>query len=108
MHEHVFIENIVEQIPNRDKVISVEIELGDLVGIELEHLHEHMVEHTGWDVKIKIVKSKIKCDCGYIGEAKILQKLHDLVIFECPDCGNDEVNVLEGKDIKIGKVVYKE
>ena len=107
MHEHHFIENIISQIPDRDKVISVEIELGDLVGIEAEHLKEHLVEHTGWKVDVKVIKNKIKCDCGYTGEANILQRLHDLVIFECPECGNDEVIVLEGKDIKIGKVVYK-
>lgn len=107
MHEHTFIENIIEQIPDKDKVISVEIELGDLAGIEAEHLKEHLIEHTGWKVKINLVKSKIKCDCGYVGEAKVLQRLHDLVIFECPECGNDEVEVIEGKDIKIGKVVYK-
>lgn len=108
MHEHIFIENIIEQVPNKEKVVSVEIELGDLVGIEACHLKEHLVEHTGWKADIKVIKSKIKCECGYSGEAKILQRLHDLVIFECPECGNDEAEVLEGRDIKIGKVVYKE
>lgn len=107
MHEHHFIENIIEQIPNKDKVISIEIELGDLAGIESEHLKEHLTFHTGWNVLISVVKSKIKCDCGYVGEAHILQKLHDLVIYECPECGNDEVLILEGKDIKIGKVIYR-
>jgi len=107
MHEHVFIENIIEQIPNKENVVSVEIELGDLAGIDAKHLEEHMIEHTGWKVNVNVIKSKIKCDCGYCGEARILQRLHDLVIFDCPECGNDEVQVLVGKDIKIGKVVYK-
>ena len=107
MHEHHFIENIVSQIPNRENVTYVEIELGDLAGIEGQHLKEHMIEETGWDVEVKVVKSEIKCDCGFSGEAKILQRLHDLVIYECPECGNDDVKVICGKDIKIGKVVYK-
>jgi Zn finger protein HypA/HybF involved in hydrogenase expression len=107
MHEHIFIENIISQVPNKENVEKIYIELGDLAGIESEHLKEHMVEHTGWGVEIKLVKSKIKCDCGYIGEARVLQRLHDLVIFDCPECGNDEVLVIEGKDIKIGKVVYR-
>jgi Zn finger protein HypA/HybF involved in hydrogenase expression len=107
MHEHVFIENIIGQIPDKDKVIRVEIELGDLVGIEAPHLKEHLIEHTSWEVDVKTVKSQIKCDCGYSGEANILQRLHDLVIYECPECGNDDVEVISGKDIKIGKVVYK-
>jgi len=107
MHEHIFIENIISQVPNKDNVISIEIELGDLAGIESAHLREHLIEHTGWKVDVKTVKSQIKCDCGYSGEARILQRLHDLVIFECPECGNDDVEVIVGKDIKIGKVVYK-
>lgn len=107
MHEHHFIEHIIEQVPNKDKVISVEIELGELVGIEAAHLKEHLMEHTGWDIKVGVIKSKIKCSCGYIGEARVLQRLHDLVIYECPKCGNDNMEVLEGKDIRIKKVIYR-
>jgi len=107
MHEHTFIQSIIEQVPNNDNVTSVEIELGELVGIEKEHLKEHLAEHTGWIVNVSVKKSKIKCPCGYIGESKILQRLHDLVIYECPQCGNDNIEVLEGKDIKILRVVYK-
>lgn len=107
MHEHSFIQSIIEQVPDKEKVVSVEIELGELVGIEAEHLKEHLIGEIGWDVKINAKKSKIKCRCGYIGEAKILQRLHDLVIYECPECENDDVEVLEGKDIKIGKAFYR-
>jgi Zn finger protein HypA/HybF involved in hydrogenase expression len=107
MHEHIFIENIIKQVPNRGNVISVEIELGELVGIDSEHLKEHLISNTGWKVLVNVKKSKVKCSCGFIGEANILQRLHDLVIYECPECGNDDVEVLEGKDIKIGKIRYK-
>ena len=107
MHEHHFIQHIIEQVPDKEKVISIEIELGELVGIEAEHLKEHLIEHTGWKVDVKVIKSKIKCACSYVGEAKILQRLHDMVIYECPSCGNDDVEVIEGKDIKIVKVVYR-
>ena len=107
MHEHSFTESIIKDIKDQDKVIGISIELGDLVGIEKEHLKEHLGEHTGWDVEINTKKSKVKCDCGYEGEAKIRERLHDLVIFECPECGNLP-EVLEGKNIKIVKVVYNE
>ena len=107
MHEHHFIQNIIKDIPNKEKVIGVEIELGELVGIEAEHLKRHLADETGWDVKIIEKKSKIKCLCGYVGEPKIIQRLHDMVIYECPNCGMTEVEVLEGKDIKITKIRYK-
>ncbi len=107
MHEHTFIQSIINQVPNADKVISIELELGELVGIEADHLKEHLEDETSWKVLIYVKKARIKCTCGYIGEPKILQRLHDLVIYECPQCENDNVIVLEGKDIKIGKVEYK-
>lgn len=106
MHEHTFIQHIISQIPDKEKVISVELEIGDLAGIEPEHLKEHLKEETGWKVEARIVKSKVKCSCGYEGEANVLQRLHDIVIYDCPKCGG-EPEVLGGKDIKITNVVYK-
>lgn len=107
MHEHSFIQKIIEQVPEKEKVIEIEIELGELVGIEPEHLKKHLIDETNWNIKITTIKSKIKCSCGYSGQAKILQRLHDIVIYECPMCKNDILEVLEGKDIKITKVIYK-
>jgi len=84
MHEHTFIQAIIKDIPNKNKVEGIEIELGELVGIELEHLKEHLIDETKWDVKINKIKSKINCnECDYEGEAKIKERLHDLVIFSC-------------------------
>jgi Zn finger protein HypA/HybF involved in hydrogenase expression len=106
MHEHTFIQSIIAPIKNKEKVEGVEIELGELVGIEPDHLHEHLIEETAWKVKIKEIKSKVKCSCGYAGPAKIRERLHDLVIYNCPKCGKMP-EVLEGKDVKIIKVTYK-
>jgi len=105
MHEHSFIQAIIQPIENKENVKKVELELGELAGIESSHLKEHLTDETGWEVEIKEKKSEVECDCGYIGPAKIKQRLHDLVIFECPKCGNLP-EVRQGKDIKILKVVY--
>ena len=105
MHEHSFIEAILSQIENKDKVKSIVIEVGELAGIEAKHLKEHLQEQVDWDVEVINVESDVKCNCGYQGRANIRQRLHDLVIFNCPKCGNS-VEVLKGKDIKILKVVY--
>jgi len=106
MHEHSFINAIISPIKNKENVKQIELEVGELVGIEAEHLKEHLIERTNWDVNIKKINSLIKCDCGFNGRAKIKQRLHDIVIFCCPEC-EETPEVLEGKDIKILKVIYK-
>ena len=108
MHEHSFVQSIIKQVPYSDNktVKKIILEVGDLVGIEPEHLKEHMEEETGWEVVVEKKKSSVKCNCGYQGEAKIDQRLHDLVIFSCPSCDKMIPEVWEGKDIKIKKVLY--
>jgi len=111
MHEHAFIQSIIREIPekNRDKITSIELELGELAGIEPEHLKQHMADETGWNISVEVKPSKIKCpSCSYTGKAEIKERLHDLVIFCCPECRSFNVDVLEGKDIKIMKITYSE
>ena len=114
MHEHSFIEAILRNVEDRDNVRKIVLEVGELAGIEAGHLREHIEtqldskHRTGQgkvDVEVLSRNSKVRCECGFEGRAKVLERLHDLVIFECPECeGIPEV--LEGKDIKILKVVY--
>ncbi len=106
MHEHTFIHAIIEPIENKENVKGVELEVGELAGITPEHLKEHLVEETGWEVKVSPRSSFIVCECGYKGPARIKQRLHDLVIFDCPKCEKIPLQA-DGKDIKILKVTYK-
>lgn len=52
MHEHSFIQAIVSGIENKENVMGIVIEVGELAGIEAGHLKEHLVEETGWKVNI--------------------------------------------------------
>ena len=106
MHEHSFIESILKNIENIQDVEFLKLEVGELAGIEAKHLKEHLLERVNFEVEVIEKPSIVKCECGYSGRAKVLQRLHDLVIFECPECGSVP-EVLEGKDIKILKLVYK-
>lgn len=108
MHEHHFIQNIIKQVPNKEKVSGIALDVGELVGIEHHHLNEHLVAETGWKVSTMEIKSSVECSCGYKGRARIKQRLHDLVIYDCPKCGNLPDKVLKGKDIKIARVIYKD
>jgi len=105
MHEHSFIEAIVRNVENKDNVKSIVLEVGELVGIEAGHLKEHMEEQFDWDVEVLEKKARVKCECGFEGEPRVLERLHDLIVFECPRCGGIPT-ILKGKDIKIIKVVY--
>jgi len=105
MHEHSFIEAILKNIENPENLKFVKLEVGELAGIEPEHLKEHLREKINCEIEVGGKESFIECSCGYKGRVKILQRLHDLVIFECPNCGKIPENVL-GKDIRIVKVVY--
>ena len=69
-------------------------------------MKEHLRERINCEVEVVEKFSRVKCKCGYLGKAKIRERLHDLVIFECPKCGNVP-EVLEGKNIKILSVIYR-
>ena len=105
MHEQTFTQNILDQIPNLESVKEISLEVGELAGIDANHLIEHMKEKVDFDINAKTIPSKIECDCGYTGKAKIIQKLHDLVLYECPNC-HKIPEAKEGKSIKITKVIY--
>ena len=107
MHEHSFIEAILRDVEDRENVKGIVLEAGELVGIEVEHLKEHLIEmYNDWDVEILEKDGLVKCKCGFEGRPKVLERLHDLVVFECPECGGIP-EVVGGKDIKILKVVYR-
>ena len=106
MHEQAIIDKILEPIQDKVNVIGLELQIGELVGVDPEHLQELLKERTGWNVHATSIKSKVKCYCGYQGPARIKQRLHDQVIFNCPQCGSLP-RVIEGKKIKIVKIIYK-
>ncbi len=105
MHEHSFIEAIVRNIEDIDSVKKIVLEVGDLVGIDAEHLKEHILERYDWDVDVLKKDGSVRCECGFDGKPEILGRMHDLVLFQCPKCG-EVPDVSEGKDIKIVKIVY--
>jgi len=107
MHEHSFIQAILGNIDNIEKVKAIKLEVGELAGIEPDHLVEHLKEKVDFIVTSTTTPSSVQCTCGFAGPAKIRQRLHDMVIFECPECGQIP-KVLEGNNIKITNVTYKD
>ena len=106
MHEQGYIDAIVRDVEDRENVRKIVLEVGELAGIEGGHLKEHVVDRFGWDVEIVEKNAVVKCECGFEGRPKILERLHDFVVFECPECG-EIPEIVNGEDLKIVKVVYR-
>ena len=106
MHETVFIDSIIKSIKNPDEVKEIFLEVGELAGIEAEHLKEHLQKRKKWKVNVETIQSQVECMCGYRGRAKINERLHDLVLYSCPKCEGIPNEVIEGDNIKVKKVVY--
>jgi len=105
MHETAFIKDIIEQVKDKQDVDYIELEVGELASISPEHLKEHIEAITGWNVVVKEMPSNVKCSCGYIGRANIKERAHDVLIYNCPNCGSLP-NYAEGHEIKLKRVVY--
>lgn len=105
MHEHSFIEAILREVKDKENVERLVLEVGDLAGIDGDHLKGHIEEMYDFEVEVVDRKGFVSCECGFEGEPRILERMHDMVVIECPVC-HDSPKVLEGKDIKILKVVY--
>jgi len=104
MHDSVIANSILKDLKKYGQVKEAVLEVGELAGIEPDHLLEHLNKVSNIKFKIKQTNSKVKCKCGYIGRAKIIERFHDFVLFECPECeGNPDV--IEGDKIMIDKVL---
>lgn len=94
---------IVEEAKKLGVENELEIEVGELCDISAEELKEAIESIENWKVYSNRKESKVKCECGYIGRARILDKGHGYCYFGCSECGETGkgLKVLEGGEIKI-------
>jgi Zn finger protein HypA/HybF involved in hydrogenase expression len=105
MHEITFANHIINQIKDKDRVESIELEVGELAPITGRELKEAIETITGWKVIVKEMPSDVKCSCGYIGRANIREKGHDIIIYNCPKCSSLP-KLIHGNKIKLNKINY--
>jgi len=63
----------------------------------------------GLHVKVQSVKAVVKCPkrkCGYSGKPKVVEKMHGLVLFECPKC-RAIPKIVQGGEVVLKKIVLK-
>ena len=56
--------------------------------------------------EVDFVESKIKCSCGFLGRARVIDRGHGYCVWDCPSCGasGSRVEVVGGGEIKIIEV----
>ncbi len=120
MHEFSIANPIVKKVLDLAKekkakaVKGIEVCVGELVllGAEEEFrfwLKELLCkEEIAKDaqIKINIVKSKVKCrKCGYEGGLEVNHEhSHSHPVFLCPHCEDSDIDIKEGKDCVLEKV----
>lgn len=106
MHETVFINKIIKKAKKYGKIEKIIVEVGELASVQAEDLKQHLKEAVNWDIKILKKGSLVKCDCGFKGKPKIIEKGHDFTLFECPKCKNMP-KIIDGDKVILKKVIVK-
>ena len=107
MHETIIAQNIIKEAERHGEVKELYLEIGELAHVPANELLECLRTLVKWKINSKEIKAKVKCSCGLNGHPTILERGHDSFLIECPKCKNPMPEILEGKDIKIIKIVVK-
>ncbi len=110
MHEMSIALNIIDIVSsearknNSEKINEVEVEIGQLSGVELESLKFSLdiakknTPLANSSTKFLTIDAEAKCrDCNCIF------KLNDF-IGTCPDCGKFDLEIIKGKELRVKSI----
>ena len=95
--------DLISKAREQGKVKKAFIELGSISNITKEDLSKQMKNLADFNFVIEEIPAKVKCECGYEGKPQVLERQHDLVLFECPLC-HKLPEVVEGDKIILKEV----
>jgi len=104
MHETIIAKQIIDEAKKRGKVKSIKVEVGEMGHLPANEFYATITTMVDWKVNMIVKNGKVKCSCGYVGRPNILERGHDVCVFECPKCGDVPKKILEGQDIKLLEV----
>ena len=103
MHETVIAKRIIEDAERQGEVKKLVLEVGELAHISKDELEPTLRDMVAWELDLSEEKAECQCDCGYEGVPKVLERGHDVCLYECPRCGNVP-ELTKGADIRIVSV----
>lgn len=86
MHEFEVVNSIVSEAKRHGSVKSVLIEIGGLASLTAKELEDALKKQVAWKIGIRKRQAAVRCSCGYTGKPKIIERMHDTILFECPKC----------------------
>lgn len=119
MHEFSVSSEIVQAVldatqkNNGKKVLSIQIEIGELTLLNVEQIvywiHELFKGSIaeGAKVKLKKVKAQIRCgECEYWGRpaSKEKNEYQHLIRYSCPKCGSFQITIEKGKECVLKRI----
>jgi Zn finger protein HypA/HybF involved in hydrogenase expression len=95
--------DLIATAKRQGKVKKAYVEVGEIANITKNDLEAQMKNLADFEFEIAEKKARVKCSCGYEGEPKVVERQHDIVVFECPACGMIP-EVIEGDKVILRSV----
>lgn len=127
MHDMSVAQMVAEEVisklegKKKPKVIGIEMDVGSLRfhdTSEVEFwIRELLRQEFGKRLKVKAdikkLDSKIRCECGYEGDADESQNDHELMhqgvfTMKCPECDSDGYEIIQGNEVVLKKINVSE
>ena len=109
------VQNVLDTAKTNDgkKVVSVQLEIGELALLSVEQvtfwIHELFKGSVaeGAKIKVKTIKARIQCEsCGYKGRQTPDQKdfSHHFISLSCPKCGSFKIKIEKGRECILRRI----
>lgn len=124
MHELSISDQIVRTVLDTakknsgEKVLSVQLEIGELALLNVEQvtfwIHELFKGSVaeGAKVKVRTIKARIRCEsCGYKGGMNLDRQdsFRHVILYSCPKCNSFQIKVEKGRECTLRRIqVIKE
>ena len=119
MHEFSISDEIVKNVlgavkeSNGQKVLSIQLEIGELALLNVEQVTFWIREMfrgsvaEGAKIKVRTIKARIKCEsCGYRGGMNLDQPdlFRHALPYSCPKCQSFAIDVEKGRECYLKKI----
>ena len=109
------VQNVLDTAKTNDgkKVVSVQLEIGELALLNVEQvtfwIHELFKGSVaeGAKIKVKTIKARIQCEsCGYKGGMNLDRQdsLRHVILYSCPKCSSFQIKVERGRECTLRRI----